>query len=279
MPLQFGAVAFGLASALIWGAGDFCGGLGTRRASVLTVLLFAELSGLLLLLALGIVVGEPLPSLAVVGWAFCAGLMGNVGLGALYRGLATGRASIVAPVSAVVGAAIPVLFSALTTGLPEVIKLIGFVLALAAIALISQAEQEHKTGSALQYGLLAGLGFGGFFILIHQAGGEGSTFFPLVVARGTACLAVLILALVRRVPMPGKSVLPIILLSGIFDAGGNVFFLLASAFGQLDVATVLSSLYPASTVILSRFILHEKLTRLQQAGVLLALAAIVLIAL
>lgn len=276
---QLAAVGFGLLSAIIWGAGDFCGGLGTRRTSVLGVLTIAELSGLVLLLILGIVVGEPIPAPTAIGWAFAAGMMGNVGLASLYRGLATGRASIVAPVSAVISAAIPVLFTAITSGLPELIKLVGFAVALVAIALASQAESEHKSDSALRYGLLAGIGFGGFFILIDQAGGENATFFPLVAARGMAALSILLLALVRRVPLPTRDILPILILSGIFDAFGNIFFLLASTAGTLDVATVLSSLYPASTVILSRFILHEKLSRLQIAGVLLALVAIVLIAL
>jgi drug/metabolite transporter (DMT)-like permease len=279
MPQQFAAVGFGLLSALIWGAGDFCGGLGTRRASVLGVLTFAELSGLVVLLILGIIFGEPLPALPAIGWAFAAGIMGNVGLGFLYRGLATGRASIVAPVSAVIGAGIPVLFTVFTSGLPDIFKLIGFAIAFLAIVLASQSEDAKTGHSALQYGLVAGVGFGGFFILIDQAGGESSTFYPLVVARAMAAFTIAILALIRRVPMPAKTVLPIILLSGVLDAFGNVFFLLASTLGTLDVATILSSLYPASTVILSRFILHEKTTRLQQAGVVLALIAIVLIAL
>lgn len=276
---QLGVVVFGLSSALVWGAGDFCGGLGTRRASVLSVLLFAELSGLIMLVAFGFLFRETVPSLTVIGWGIVAGLSGTVGLGALYRGLATGRASIVAPVSAVVSSALPAIFSAFTIGLPDTLKLVGFGLALAAIVLASQANNEDKGGSALQYGLLAGLGFGTFFIFVHQAGTEGSTFFPLAIARGISIPVVLVLGLMRGVSLPQRSVLPIILLSGILDALGNVFFLLASTVGRLDVATILSSLYPASTVILSRFILQEKVSRLQQFGVALALVAIVLIAL
>lgn len=275
------SAVFGLASALIWGAADFCGGLGARRASVLSVLLVAEFSGLGLLILFAFLFGETVPAWEVILWGTIAGLSGTVGLGALYRGLTIGRASIVAPVSAVVGSSLPALYSAFTIGLPDdPLKRIGFGLALAAIVLASQASQEGAAGKgALLYAAAAGLGFGAFFIFIDRAGSQGSTFVPLAIARGFSIPVILIVMLLRRAPLPTGNMLPIIVLSGALDAGGNVFFLLSSTLGRLDVATILSSLYPASTVILSRIILHEKTTRLQQAGVLLALAAIVFIAL
>jgi drug/metabolite transporter (DMT)-like permease len=279
MENQFAAVFFGLSSALVWGAGDFCGGLASRRASILTVLLLAELSGLILLVAFAFLFNESFPTTIAIVWGVAAGLSGTLGLGALYRGLAIGRASIVAPVSAVVGTAIPAIFSALTIGLPEPVQLAGFVLAIAAIVLASQTSHQGGGENALHYAFLAGLGFGAFFILIDQAGGEGSTFFPLAIARGISIPVLLLLTTIRRATFPAQSILWIVILSGILDACGNVLFLLSSTLGRLDVATILSSLYPASTVILSRLLLHEKTSRLQQAGVVLALVAIVLIAL
>lgn len=273
------AILFGLSSALVWGAGDFCGGLASRRVSVLSVLLLAELSGLVLLIVFALALNEPIPTSAAIGWGTAAGLCGTLGLGALYRGLAAGRASIVAPVSAVVSAAIPVIYSAVTVGLPEPVQLIGFALALVAIVLASQASREEGGSTALHYAFIAGIGFGAFFILIHQAGGEGSTFFPLAIARGISIPVLIAACLIRGVPLPPKSVVPIILSSGVLDAGGNVLFLISSVLGRLDVATILSSLYPASTVILSRIILREDISRLQQLGVVLALAATVLITL
>ncbi len=278
MDMQFTALFFGLASALIWGAGDFCGGLASRRASVLSVLMLAELSGLGLLVVFGLMFQEAFPTVAGTLWGIAAGLSGTLGLGALYRGLATGRASIVAPVSAVVSSAIPALFSAFTIGLPDELKLVGFALALVAIVLASQSASESGGSRALHYAILAGIGFGAFFIFIDTAGGEGSTFYPLAIARGISIPVLLVLIFARGVAMPARNVLPIILLSGILDASGNVFFLLSSTLGRLDVATILSSLYPASTVILSRIILHERISRVQQLGVILALVAIVLIA-
>lgn len=272
------AVLLGLTSALLWGAGDFCGGIGTRRASVLGVLIVAELSGLALLVISAFVFREPYPTIPVVGWGTAAGLVGTFGLAMLYRGLAVGRASIVAPVSAVLSAAMPALFSAFTIGLPEPLKLLGFALALVAIVLAGQASQVEKGNNSLRYGLLAGLGFGGFFILIAQAGGESSTFFPLAVSRGMTIPVLVVASIASRATSPPRDALPVIVLSGLLDASGNIFFLLASIFGRLDVATILASMYPASTVILSRLVLKEKVTRQQQLGVVLALAAIVLIA-
>ena len=271
------AIVFGLMSALVWGAGDFLGGLSSRRSSVLGALLVNESSGLIVLLACAFLFQEPFPSNAQIAWGIAAGIAGTIGLGALYLGLATARASIVAPVSAVIGVLIPGVYSALAIGLPETSKQIGFVFAIAAIVLVSYSNQGVGELRALGLALLAGVGFGLFFILIHQSG-TNATFFPLVFARGVSIPIVLGLLLWRRAPLPSRRVAPITIVSGIFDAGGNVFFLLATQFGRLDVATVLSSLYPASTVILSRIVLGERTTRLQQTGVVAALIAIALIA-
>jgi drug/metabolite transporter (DMT)-like permease len=277
MNAAFASVVFGLTSALIWGAGDFLGGLGSRRASVLGALLVSQTAGFVLLLVCAFLFGEPFPTAAQIGWGSAAGLAGTLGLGALYMGLASSRASIVAPVSAIVAALLPALYSLLTIGLPEPSKQLGFGIAIAAILLVSYSNQGVGEMRALGLALAAGLGFGLFFILIHQ-GGQASTFFPLLFARGISIPFVVALTRWRRPPLPAPPVLPILILSGLFDVGGNVFFLLASQAGRLDVATILSSLYPASTVILSRVVLAERTTRSQQLGVAAALIAIALIA-
>jgi drug/metabolite transporter (DMT)-like permease len=277
MNAAFASVVFGLTSALVWGAGDFLGGLGSRRSSVLGALLVSETSGFVILIVCAFLFNEPFPTPTQIGWGIAAGLAGTLGLGALYMGLASSRASIVAPVSAVIAALLPALYSMLTIGLPEPSKQLGFVIAIAAILLVSYSNQGVGELRALGLGLAAGVGFGLFFILIHQ-GGQETTFFPLVFARGISIPFVLALLAWRRPSMPAQSVMPIVIVSGIFDTGGNVFFLLSSQFGRLDVATILSSLYPASTVILSRLVLGERTTRSQQFGVVAALAAIALIA-
>lgn len=268
----------GLLSAIVWGAGDFCGGLASRRAPLLTVLIVAEFTGFVLLVISAFLVNETFPVRAAFGYSIAAGLSGTIGLGCLYRGLAIGRASIVAPVSAVIGAAIPAVFTAYSQGLPGGLKLTGFALAFVAIVLASQSGDESKTQNALPFGLLAGLGFGGFFILMNQAGGPHSTFFPLAIARGFPIPIMLLICFVQKLPvLPSLPAVPLVVFTGILDAAGTVFFLLSNTFGRLDVATILSSLYPASTVILSHLILREQISLLQKLGVVLALTAIVLI--
>ena len=268
----------GMISAIVWGAGDFCGGLASRRAPVLGVLILAEFTGFVLLVVLAFVTGEVFPVPRAVAFSVAAGLSGTIGLGCLYHGLAVGRASIVAPVSAVIGAMMPALFTAYTDGYPGTLKLIGFALAFTAIVLASQSNQEKKSHNALPFGILAGIGFGGFFIFMDQASGMHSTFFPLSIARGFPVPLMLLISLIRKLPssLPRSSIL-FVIFTGVLDAAGTIFFLLSSTFGRLDVATILSSLYPASTVLLSRLILREQISTMQKLGVLLALTAIVLI--
>ena len=271
-------ILFGLISALAWGGGDFCGGQAARRTSVVWVLVIGELAGILLLSALALVVREPLPTLANMGYATVAGAFGTLGLAMLYRGLAVGRAAIVAPTSAVVAATIPVLVAALSVGLPGPLRVFGFALALVSIWLVSQAGDAAAIQSGFGLALAAGIGFGGFFVLIAQAGAD-RTFWPLAVARAVA-LPFTLGILARRGQLwhgPGRNALWIALLSGALDVAGNLFFLLAKQYGRLDTAAVLSSLYPASTVILARLLLGEQMRRSQLFGLALALLAIVLI--
>ena len=272
------ASLLGLSSAIVWGAGDFCGGQASRRAAVLSVLALAEFTGFVLLIAAGFIVHETFPVAAAMAWSVAAGLSGTIGLGSLYKGLSIGRASVVAPVSAVIGAIIPALFTAYRLGLPGGVKILGFVLALAAIVLASQSNHEAKGKKAISFALLAGVGFGGFFIFMNQASGLHSTFFPLAIARGFPIPLMILFSSVRKMAiLPSRNTVGLILLTGILDAAGTVLFLLSSTLGRLDVATILSSLFPASTVILSSIILHEKISLLQKIGVVLALTAILLI--
>ena len=134
------AVAFGLAASLSWGTGDFSGGLATRRASVFTIVAAAHATGLVLLVALAVLWSEPLPSALDIVWGGTAGLVGAVGLASFYRALAVGRMGITAPITAVLAASLPVLFSAFLQGLPGLLQLAGFVLALIAVGLISRPE-------------------------------------------------------------------------------------------------------------------------------------------
>ncbi len=272
------AVLLGLASAASWGAGDFSGGLASRRAPVLGVLVVGQLAGTTLVAATALLLGEAAPPAAAVGWAVSAGVSGAVGLAALYRALAIGRMAVVAPVSAVLSAAIPLAWGMAREGLPPAARLTGFALGLAGIWLVARSGEAGEGGAGLPLAILAGCGFGGFLVLMHRAA-QGGTFWPLAAARATSVVLAVGVALASgRAWRPAAAALPLVLLSGVFDAGGNAFFVLAARSGRLDVASVLSSMYPASTVLLAALVLRERVTRPQGAGIAAVLAAIALIA-
>lgn len=276
-------IIFGLAASLCWGSGDFSGGLASRRANVVSVVIAAYTVGFVLLITLALIWREPFPSAVDMLWGGLAGLAGVLGLLAFYSALAMGKMGIAAPVSAVLTATLPVLFSAITAGLPDMLQVGGFVLALLAIALISRPEptisQANGTASAhaIRLAVLAGCGFGCFFILISRVS-PGATFWSLAAARFAAVLPLLLLVRLRRQPiLPGLTVTPLVLVTGILDAVGNAFFVLAAHSGRLDVAAIMSALYPAATVLLAALVLRERVTRVQGVGILLALLAIPLI--
>jgi drug/metabolite transporter (DMT)-like permease len=272
------AVLLGIASAASWGAGDFTGGLASRRAPVLGVLVLGQLAGTTLIAATGLVVGEAAPAAGALAWAVSAGASGAIGLAALYRGLAIGRMAVVAPVSAVLSAAIPVAWGMATEGLPPAPRLAGFALGLTGIWLVARSTGAGEGRPGLALAIAAGAGFGGFLVLMHR-GAQGGTFWPLAAARATSLALALAVALARRGAWaPARAAIPLVLLSGVLDAGGNAFFVLAAQAGRLDVASVLSSMYPASTVGLAALVLRERIGRAQGAGIAAALAAIALIA-
>ncbi len=279
MGSSLAAVVLGLASAASWGAGDFTGGLASKRSSVFGVVVVGQSAGVALLAATALLLREPWPAASAVACAVAGGAAGGAGLAALYRGLAVGRMAIVAPVSAVLSAAIPVVWSALDEGLPPAPKLAGFALALAGIWLVARAGPAGRGAQGLGLALGAGCGFGAFLVLLHAASQGGGTFWPLAAARGTTLALALAAALAsRRARLPAWSAAPLALLSGILDACGNGFFVLAIRAGRLDVAAVLSSMYPATTVLLAAGLLRERVSRPQGAGIVAVLGAISLIA-
>src|SRR6266851_2288052 len=178
----FGTVLFGLSASLSWGTGDFSGGLASRRAHVFSVVLAAYAVGTVLLLILALAWAEPLPSWRDALWGATAGLAGTLGLTAFYRSLAIGRMGINAPITAVLAASLPIIFTAFTQGLPRPLQLAGFVLALLSVALVSRPERASARPEGLGLALLGGLGFGSFFILIGQVSAH-AIFWPLMAAR------------------------------------------------------------------------------------------------
>ncbi|UCG84736.1 MAG: EamA family transporter [Gemmatimonadota bacterium] len=266
-----------LAAALAWGAADFTGGLASRRSNPLEVLALSRLSIVVVLAAAAAVTRDPLPTLTATAWAGGAGLSGALGIAALYQGLATERSALVVPTAGVVGAAIPVLFGAIVEGMLPLVQQAGLGIALAGIWLVSGAHRANRAeGRGLLLGALAGIGFGGFFILLGQIE-SGAVFTPLVVAGGAGLVAAsLALAQTRTaVPVPTRN--PAALWAGVMDATGVVCYALAVRWIRLDVAAVLGSLYPAITVLLFRAVLEERVAKTQWLGLAICVVAIALI--
>ncbi|MCC7449996.1 MAG: DMT family transporter [Anaerolineae bacterium] len=274
---ELAAVVLSLAAAASWGAGDFSGGLAARRGNVFGIILVSQIIGLLLMIALALINREPIPPLATFGWGCAAGVCSSIGVVSLYRALAVGKMGIAAPVAAVFTAALPVLVGALTEGLPPITRLIGFALALVGVWLL--AGQSGASGNMRSLGLavLAGLSFGALFIFLKQAG-HMAVYWPLVAARATSIILLFVVVITSQPNwQPDRNLFRLVILSGIFDVLGNLFFVLATQAGRLDVSSVISSLYPSATIALAALILKERVTRLQWAGIAAALLAIALI--
>ncbi len=272
-------IFLGLASAISWGAGDFSGGLASKRTSAYSVVALSQFVSMILLILAGFILPEETISTQDIIIGALAGVCVATGLVALYTGLAHDKMGVVAPVTAVVAAIVPVIFSIFLEGLPQPLQIIGFGIALISIWLISRADQNSRFQLGdLKLPIFAGIGFGVFFILIERVS-DNAIWWPLVSARITSiCLVLVAAILTQKLNAPNAYQLPIIALAGIFDTGGNVFYALATRFGRLDIAAILSSLYPAVTVILAWIILKERLTLYQWLGVVMVLLAVILIA-
>jgi drug/metabolite transporter (DMT)-like permease len=274
------SILFGLASALTWGAADFCGGLASRKAKAYQAVLFGEAVGLAALLVVAVLSGEA--PIGWFAWLLCtiAGSMGVLGLLLFFKAMAKGQMSVAAPVSALTAAILPVIVGSFVEGFPGWLTLAGFALALAAIWFISQPDGGPKSLrlrlADLSLPLIAGVSFGVYLVLLHR-GSQNGFFWPMVSSRLAGVVTMMIYTLVTRQSfVPPKPVWPLLILNGILDVSGNGLYILAGQAGRMDVAAVLASLYPASTVLLAGLFLHERLNRLQLTGILTALAAIVL---
>jgi uncharacterized membrane protein len=274
-------------SAAAFGAGDFLGGLASRRSSPLRVVAVSQLYGLALIVALLPALPPDVFSIDDLLWGAAAGMSGGAGLVALYRGLSRARMGVVAPVTAGVGAMVPALFGLLAGERPSAVAMSGVVIALVAIFIVGRptASSGEDTGAGgrdargLPEAIAAGIGFGAFFIFLSNAS-AASGVWPLIGARlGSLTLLWLLLT-----ALPGKVSIraetnPLILGAGLLDIAANALFLYATRGGLLALVAVLSSLYPAATVLLARLVLREHLSRFQVGGVVLALAGMTLIAL
>jgi drug/metabolite transporter (DMT)-like permease len=275
------SILFGLFSALSWGGGDFFGGLASRKTGAYRAVLYGELIGLVFLLGAAAIIGETIPPWQKLAFSVIAGAIGSIGLVLLYQSMTTVPMSIAMPVSALLAAALPVLVGAILQGLPSPTKLAGFALALLAVWLVAQdgIEKTHlKRLADLRLPLLAGLSFGTYFVFMNRAS-TSAIIWPMLVSRSSGLLALVgfMFAFRQSWRVTGTRIWPLIALNALLDVGGNVFYILAGQASRLDVAAVLSSLYPGATVLLAWLILKEKINRIQWAGILAALAAIALL--
>lgn len=314
------SVLFAALCALTYGAADYAGGRATRSQSVFTVLLLSQSVGLAGIAVVALAFGQPLPSWANAGWGAAAGIAGAVGLGMLYFGLSVGSAAVVSPTAALVGTGAPIVAGLLLGELPSLTAWLGIVLAVPAILLLSLTRDTSRRldRRSLFFGAVAGIGFGGFFILIDRIGNDAG-LWPLAASRiaSVAAVALLLLLLTRMrsvsayrteradgstgdpadagqppagspgaadsVPAAGEHASlsrarATAAIAGILDMAANVFFLLASRTGLLITSAVVSSLYPAPTVVLARIIDRERLGPRRIIGLLLALAGVSLMA-
>lgn len=273
-------VVFGLLAAVLYGVADFAGGIGSRRHNAVTVLLYSYPLGAVLMAAM-------LPffpgsvDTRVVLYGVLGGVVGELGVILLYSLMTVAPINVVSPVTAVLAAVVPVVVGLGLGERPHLTAWFGIALGLLAVTLVSRTSDDHPHGrigpGVLVLATLSGLGFGLYFVFLARAG-DNSGLWPLVVSRFASALLILPIAVGRRafVPVHGR-MLAIIALAGACDALANMFFLLASREGLLSLASVLTSLYPATTVILAVWLLREHTSRVQQAGLALAMGAIVLI--
>jgi uncharacterized membrane protein len=273
-----------LGSALLYGAGDFTGGLATRRAGVLPVVVVSQSSGLVLLLLFLPFLPPAWLSRADLLWSVSAALTGGAGVALLYRALAVGRMAVVAPTTAVCAVAIPVLVAVLLGERPGLPAAAGILLGVGSIVLVSQQTAEGAGGHApagrlppgIALALVSGVAIGLFFLSLARTSPQAG-MWPILVSRAVSVTLFGAAAAAGRRSLRLPGVLLLALVCGVMDMSANAFYLLAARSGPLSVVVTLSSLYPASTVLLARVVLGERLNARQITGVGCALAAIVLI--
>jgi uncharacterized membrane protein len=265
---------------VVYGAADFFGGLAAKRSQIFAVVVLSQVAGLAFIVAMmPLLPGVRSP--AALLWGMLAGAAGGLGLIVFYRALATGTMSVVAPTTAATSAGLPVLFGLATGERPQVMAVAGIVLAILAILLVSRepasGPSKAKLGPLIA-ALVSGAGFGSFFILLSHAPSDAG-LWPLLGARAASITLVAALAIATgRGLRPGKGALRTIVLAGVLDMAANVLYLLAVQRGLLSLVAVIVSLYPASTLLLARQVLGERLSALQITGVGFALGAVALIA-
>ena len=279
IPPSLTVVALGLLASVAWGLGDFGGGLTSRRAPFLGVLLGSQVASLFVGVPILLLVKEPAMRPADVALSILGGLLAGSGLALLYRGLSVGRMGVVAPVAAVLTATMPVVFGFVTEGVPSILAIVGIAAAALSVVLVSRSPQAPDgRPSGLRYAVGAGTLFGLFTIVASQLD-DALVLSPIILIRiaSIASVAMLIVGL-RQEWRVRRSLWPALLGVGTMDMAATGVYLVAIAIGPLAIASILASLYPVVTTVLAALLLRERVTAAHAAGILAAGVAVVLIA-
>ena len=280
--IQFAPSAYSVTAVFLWGASDFAGGYGSRRANAFVLTAFSHVCAFVLMFTIALGQRGAFPSRASIVWALIAGAVGGFSLAIFYRSLSSGQMGLTAPIAALLGAAIPTMVDIALQGAPSRWTVGGFVLAILAIWLITRPDpsgEQDSTGRPAGVGMaaLAGVGFAGFYLCIHQA--SGSAVWIAAISRVGSFATTAIAVVATRAPLTlDRPRAALGMFAGFLDITASALFIYASQRGRLDEAVVITSLYPAVTVLLARLVLKERFSRWKFVGLLAALAAVPLIA-
>ena len=274
-------VLLSLAASSCWGVADFLGGLQSRRVPVAVVLCVVQGAGLVVVLAIIAITGEPFPGARAAILSVVAGTGGIIALGCFYRALAIGTMSIVAPISAT-GSTLPVVVGLATGDELSTVVAIGLGVTFLGVVLASReqhddAEQAAAGKLSVGLALVAAVGFGSYFVL-SDAAADDSVLWLLVLARSIPVPALALFAWARRMPAPKGRTASTLVLAGTLDCSATALYAVANTKGALSIVSVVGSLYPVMTLLLARVVLGERIRRLQQVGVAAALTGVAMIA-
>ncbi|MGD0825249.1 MAG: DMT family transporter [Terriglobales bacterium] len=275
---QYIPAAYSLTAVGVWGASDFLGGVGARRVNAFLFTAIVHGCGLVVVGALALMTHAPFPGTVGLLWSLVAGMLSGVSLVFFYSALACGNMGLIAPVAAVLSAGIPAIVTAFASGFPGMRQVSGFILAGVGVWLISRTEGTAGRPEGLGVAVLAGIGFAGWYLCAHRAGNSSALWVAACSRSASFVLTAIIVVVTRQLRAMPMPVLTIAVVAGILDVTGSVVFIRAAQLGRLDAAVVLSSLYPAVTVVLARIFLHEHFSRARTIGMVAALVAVPMIA-
>jgi drug/metabolite transporter (DMT)-like permease len=269
--------AYSVSAAMAWGTSDFLGGYFSRRVNAFVFTAMFNVGGLILVGTASAASRAAFPSAQSALWVLVGGMAGSAGVAVFFHALARGSMGLIAPIAAVLGAAIPAIFSMFTEGAPGRIAVAGFACAVLGLWLITRSD-DGNAPKGVGLAVVAGIGFACFYICVRQAGSGSALWFATLTRIGGLLITGMIVLLqgnFREMTLP---LVPRSMITGGIDSLGTLLFVLANQSGRLDEAVVISSLYPAITVVLARFVLKEHFTRWKFIGLLAALAAVPMIA-